>query len=98
MLEIYCPYCEESRQEEEFHAAGEAHIQRPPDPDSCSDTEWGNYLYFRNNSRGLHHEMWQHNAGCRKYFYVTRNTLTYEIVESYRIGEAPKSSNCEHSA
>lgn len=90
MFYIYCPYCEEHRDEEEFHVSGQAHIARPQDPDSCTDEEWGTYLYFRKNPRGLHHELWSHAAGCRKFFNITRDTQTYDIHETYRIGEMPK--------
>ena len=89
MLHIYCPHCREYREEEEFHAKGQAHIARPADPDACSDEEWGNYLYFRKNPRGIHHEIWVHAAGCRKFFNVTRDTVSYQILESYRVGEQP---------
>ncbi|MGB2516704.1 MAG: sarcosine oxidase subunit delta, partial [Pseudomonadales bacterium] len=44
---------------------------------------------FRTNPRGLHHEMWHHCAGCRRYFNVTRDTRTYLIHETYKIGEKP---------
>ncbi len=90
MFYIYCPYCGEHREEEEFHAKGQAHLSRPENPDECSDEEWGNYLYFRTNPRGLHHEIWVHATGCRKFFNVTRDTQTYEIKETYRMGEAPR--------
>lgn len=90
MLQIHCPYCEEFREEEEFSYSGEAHIERPLAPDSLTDTEWGDYLFFRKNPRGLHHEMWNHVVGCRRYFYVTRDTLSYEIFESYKVGEQPR--------
>ncbi len=89
MLQIHCPYCNETREEEEFTYGGEAHITRPLDPESLSDAEWGDYLFFRKNPRGLHHEMWNHAAGCRKYFNVTRNTVSYEILESYPMGAKP---------
>lgn len=89
MFYIYCPHCGEHREEEEFHPKGQAHIVRPLDPDNCTDKEWGEYLYFRKNPRGLHHEMWVHAAGCRKFFNITRNTVTYEIKEVYKIGEQP---------
>lgn len=89
MLQIYCPYCGEVRDEEEFGYGGEAHISRPEEPEKVSDEEWGSYLFFRKNPRGIHHEMWSHTAGCRRYFNVTRNTVTYEILETYRIGETP---------
>ena len=52
MLHIYCPHCQEYREEEEFHAKGEAHIARPADPDNTTDEEWGDYLYFRKNPKG----------------------------------------------
>lgn len=87
MFLIYCPNCEEHREEEEFHASGQAHLARPADADACTDKEWGDFLYFRKNPRGLHHELWQHTAGCRKFFNITRNTVSYEIVETYKIGE-----------
>jgi len=34
-------------------------------------------------------ERWVHSAGCRKWFNVVRNTLTYEILAVYPIGEQP---------
>jgi sarcosine oxidase, subunit delta len=90
MFLIYCPYCEEHREEEEFHAKGQAHIARPADPEACSDEQWGDYLFFRDNPRGIHHELWVHAVGCRKFFNITRNTVSYEILETYKIGESPR--------
>ena len=89
MLYITCPYTQETLEEEEFTYAGEAHIVRPLDPESLSDEEWGDYLFFRKNTRGVHHEMWYH-VGTRRYFNVTRDTETYEILETYKMGEQPK--------
>lgn len=89
MFSIYCPHCEEHREEVEFHPAGQAHIARPLDPEALTDAEWAQYLYFRNNEKGLHHELWVHAVGCRKFFNMTRDTVTYEIKEIYKIGEQP---------
>ena len=89
MLHIHCPYCGELREEEEFHYSGEAHIKRPLEPETLSDEAWGDYLFFRKNPRGLHHEMWHHTSGCGRYFNVTRNTLSYEILETYAVGTQP---------
>jgi sarcosine oxidase subunit delta len=86
MLEIFCPYCDQPRAEVEFSCAGEAHIRRP-EPKAASDREWGDYLHLRTNPRGPHREMWCHAAGCRRYFNVLRDTVTYEILEIYPIGE-----------
>lgn len=93
MFLIHCPYCEENRSEEEFHPSGEAHISRPLDPASCTEAEWGEYLFFRKNPRGIHHELWHHSVGCRKFFNITRNTATYEILETYKSDEHPKITN-----
>ncbi|MFK7854671.1 MAG: sarcosine oxidase subunit delta [Granulosicoccus sp.] len=84
MFLIYCPYCCEHREEEEFHAVGQAHLPRPLDPESLTDQEWADFLYFRKNPRGEHRELWVHAAGCRKYFHVARNTQTYEIYATYK--------------
>lgn len=89
MLKIHCPHCCEDREEDEFSPAGEAHIARPVDPEATSDESWGDYLFFRKNTRGPHHEMWYHEAGCRRYFNVTRDTVSYVISETYKIGERP---------
>ncbi|WP_459206999.1 sarcosine oxidase subunit delta [Pseudomonas sp. MLB6B] len=97
MLHIFCPHCGELRSEEEFHPAGQAHIARPLDPNACTDEEWGTYMFFRDNFRGIHHELWDHVAGCRQYFNMTRDTETYEILETYKIGEQPKVTAREHT-
>lgn len=87
MFLIHCPYCNEHREEEEFHASGQAHLARPLDPDNMTDEQWGEYLNFRKNPRGAFRELWHHTAGCGKYFNVLRNTATYEIYGSYKTGE-----------
>ena len=97
MLHIYCPYCGEHRSEEEFHPKGQANLARPPDADACTDEEWGEFLYFRDNPRGLHHELWVHAAGCRKFFNVTRDTATYQILETYPMGAAPQVVSPSHT-
>lgn len=88
MLQILCPCCGELRDEQEFHYKGQAHITRPVDPDAVDDRAWGEYLFFRDNPCGLHHELWYH-ASCRKFFNATRDTRSYRILETYRIGEQP---------
>ena len=86
MLRIFCPWCG-FRDESEFSYGGEAHIMRPKDPDALSDEEWADYLFFRTNPKGLHKEMWNHSAGCRRWFNVERDTVTYKISRVYKIGE-----------
>jgi sarcosine oxidase subunit delta len=95
MFYIHCPYCDEYRDEEEFAPKGQAHIARPEDPEACTDEQWGAYLFFRDNPRGIHHELWVHAIGCRKFFNITRNSASYAILETYRMGEQPRFS-AEH--
>jgi len=88
MLRIHCPRGG-PREESEFHCGGQAHSERPRDADSLSDAEWADYLFMRDNTKGLFAERWAHSAGCRRWFNVIRNTVTHEITAVYRIGEHP---------
>jgi sarcosine oxidase subunit delta len=87
MLHIACPWCG-PRDDSEFSYGGEAHIVRPCPPESASDAQWADYLFMRTNTRGLHREQWQHSAGCRQWFNVERDTVTYRVVRVYRCAEA----------
>ena len=87
MLRITCPYCGPS-DEIEFSCGGEAHIARPKDPDALSDAEWAAYLFMRTNPKGVLDERWCHTIGCRRWFNVARDTVSHEILDVYRMGEA----------
>ena len=88
MLEIDCPFCGK-RAEIEFHGGGEAHIARPEDPESQSDEAWQAYLFLRDNPKGLIRERWHHSHGCQRWFNAIRNTITDEILLTYKVGERP---------
>jgi sarcosine oxidase subunit delta len=83
---IQCPYCG-PREEVEFHYGGEAHVSYPEDPSMLSDEEWAQYLFFRDNPRGLFAERWVHALGCRRWFNAIRDTVTYRIHHIYRVDE-----------
>jgi len=86
MLLIECPWCG-PREDSEFSYGGQAHIARPAAPETVSDETWAEYLFMRTNPRGLHREQWLHAAGCRQWFNVERDTVSYRIVRVYRCGE-----------
>ena len=88
MLLITCPWCG-PREETEFHCAGQSHIARPEPYDQVSDETWGDYLFTRDNPKGLHRERWLHAYGCRMWFNLARDTVTHRILAVYRIGEEP---------
>ena len=89
MLLIKCPWCG-NRAETEFSYGGEAGITRPLDPVALDDDEWADYLFMRTNPKGAHKEMWNHSQGCRRWFGVSRDTLTYKIDCSYELGSDPE--------
>lgn len=88
MLLIPCPWCG-PRDETEFSCGGEAHIARPPDGDAHSDAEWADYLFMRTNPKGVLRERWVHAHGCRRWFNVARDTVSYDVLAVYAMGERP---------
>lgn len=86
MLLIPCPYCG-PRDEPEFRCGGESHVERPPL--ESADATWSDYLFVRNNPKGLNRERWHHTHGCRQWFNLVRNTATHAIVGSYAMGQPP---------
>ena len=88
MLLIPCPYCG-PRAELEFSYGGEAHIARPKDPASLSDEQWAGYVYWRKNTKGVFAERWMHAQGCRRWFNVIRDTVSYQILGAYEAGATP---------
>ena len=87
MFLIQCPWCGE-RAETEFSYGGEADIKRPENPAELSDEEWADYLFMRRNPRGAHRELWNHSQGCRRWFGVERDTVSYRIHKSFVLGAA----------
>lgn len=75
------------RDETEFVCGGTSHIARPQP--GASDAEWGEYLFFRDNPRGVHRERWRHAFGCGQWFNVARHTVTHEVRAVYRMDEPP---------
>lgn len=88
MLLITCPHCG-PREETEFACGGEAHIARPLAENSISDAEFADYLFLRDNPKGLFLERWRHTAGCRRWFNIARDTVSHEIIEVYAMGSLP---------
>lgn len=86
MLEIACPYCG-VRNEDEYTFLVEGGVVRPQDPACTTDNEWADYLFNRNNIKGVHYELWQHRFGCRQWLAVARNTVSHEILGTWRAHE-----------
>jgi len=93
MLLIDCPWCG-LRPEIEFAYASQSHIARPASLGDLTDQQWANYLYRRDNTKGIHGERWRHVHGCAQFFNALRDTTTDHFVATYRIG-TPKPNTDE---
>jgi heterotetrameric sarcosine oxidase delta subunit len=91
MLLIPCPWCG-PRDEIEFHWGGEAHVHRPDA--GASDQAWTDYLFYRDNRKGLNFERWHHEFGCRRWFNLARDTVSHRVLASYPMG-APRPENMQ---
>ena len=93
MLKIKCPFCGH-RNESEFSCGGEAHIARPSAAvsDKLTDSTFSEYLFMRENPKGVFLERWCHTSGCRRWFNVARDTVTHQIYEIYPAGKTPKTT------
>ncbi|MGP9821107.1 sarcosine oxidase subunit delta [Salinarimonas sp. NSM] len=88
MLLITCPHCG-PRPELEFTYGGEAHVARPADPSALDDREWSEFLFVRNNPKGVFAERWNHAHGCQRWFNALRDTHSDAFVTTYPAG-APR--------
>lgn len=86
MFLVKCPWCG-WRDQTEFSYGGEAHIARPLEPGQISDQEWGDYIYTRTNTKGVHAERWVHTQACGRWFNALRHTVTDVMWDSYKMGE-----------
>lgn len=91
MLLITCPHCG-PRDEIEFTPGGEADRARPGDSMALGDEEWAEYLFMRRNPKGPHRERWNHSAGCRRWFSLTRSTVTHAFLEQSVLGAAQEAA------
>lgn len=69
----------------EFVYGGE--MVNMPDPSTCSQDEWADFVFFRDNQEGLVREWWCHTA-TSYWFIAERNTVTDEIIRTFPATEA----------
>ena len=78
MFIINCPYCGE-RDQQEFKAGGEAHIERPKQPTELSDDEWAEYLFMRKNIKGVQFERWNTHMVVENGLIWSETPLTMKL-------------------
>ena len=74
---INCPFCG-VRDHSEFSYGMDGN-KRMPHIASDDEGEWVDYVYYRDNPKGDHVELWHHIQGCRQWVKVERNTLTHAV-------------------
>ena len=70
----------------EFHYGGE--MRAMPDPSSCTDTEWADYVFNRNGAPGVKREWWCH-VPSNTWFVAERNTAADQVLGTWLFGEEP---------
>jgi sarcosine oxidase, subunit delta len=88
MLLISCPYCG-ARPELEFTHGGQAHLARARALSAVDAQDWADFLYMRDNTRGVHAERWRHTHGCGRFFNALRDTTNDHFIATFRVGEPP---------
>jgi sarcosine oxidase subunit delta len=86
---IDCPHCGR-RPKEEFSIRSDASLVRPAA--GSAPGVWLDYVYLRDNPKGLHREHWHHASGCRRWLIVERCTLTHAVtrVSDASVGKEPR--------
>jgi sarcosine oxidase subunit delta len=77
-MRINCPNCGE-RDRREFYYQGDAVVLDRPAEDAGPHA-WDDYLHNRDNPSGVTRDLWCHEAGCRAWIVVTRNTVTHDVI------------------
>ena len=78
-MRIDCPICG-PRDRREFYYQGDAVALERPAPDA-EDAAWDDYVHLRANPAGRTRDLWQHEAGCRAWLVVTRDTVSHAIAQ-----------------
>ena len=68
----------------EFAYAGE--LRSEPDPNTCTDLEWADYVFNRSGVPGVKHEWWCHTPS-NTWFIAERDTERDLVLRTYLHGE-----------
>ena len=83
---IKCPHCG-TRPVEEFTFLGDATPVRPTSNDPATMDQWFDYVYLRDNPKGLVFERWRHMHGCGRFFNAARHSVSDKFIMTYKAGE-----------
>jgi len=78
-MRIPCPLCG-ARDASEFTYLGDAAPRRPDPAAPDAPARFHAYVHLRDNPAGPHRELWFHEAGCRAWLEVARDTRDHGIL------------------
>lgn len=81
MKQLLCPL-NGLRPVSEFAYGGEVRVM--PDPDTCTDEQWTEYLFNRSGIAGVKREWWCHIASGF-WFIAERDTTRDEVLTTYAV-------------
>ncbi len=87
-MRVSCPICGE-RDLREFAVRGSAKLLARPAADAGAEA-FHEYLNLRENPAGPTAELWQHEAGCRAWLRVVRDTRTHAVLEVALAGKVAR--------
>ena len=70
----------------EFIYWGEVRVS--PDPNTCTDDEWADYVFNRNGAPGIKKEWWCHTPS-NTWFIAERDTLADRVLRTWLPGTEP---------
>lgn len=85
MKQILCPV-NGLRPLQEFQYGGA--LRDRPDPDTCSDEAWADYVFNRAGAPGVQREWWCHVPSA-VWFVAERDTLNDVFLRTYLYEEMP---------
>jgi sarcosine oxidase subunit delta len=72
------------RPADEFVCGGE--VRASPEPSTCSDAQWAQFVFHRSGVPGVKCEWWCHTPSGY-WFIAERDTLTDEVLASYPMAQ-----------
>lgn len=87
-MRLSCPLCG-PRDLREFAYRGSARLLERPGAEAGAEA-LDDYLNIRDNPAGPHAELWHHEAGCRAWLRVVRDTRDHAVIETRLAREAAR--------
>lgn len=79
-MRLLCPNCGERDLREFYYQSTAASLVRPEL--DAGEAVWDDFLHNRDNPAGETEDLWYHEAGCKAWIVIKRNTVSHDILDS----------------